>query len=224
MWCFYQMAAPRREPWNRLLSSLDKRNRWKSLSECCPSGLLAHQSSWWHKKCVWQNHVGTALPHLPYTNPWDTSMAPINSWHYLMHISSDTKLCLQGVTAPRKLRSLASPNPSRRHHLNNFSKMMWEMPGWCWRLTHRTQRCAPLVFQYSKKDSAGLSPALATAWQTQPKPIAPKRWYPPWPVGKSRCVPARTTSIFADQLLLSFHVHISTSQFRYDDAQAPHHF
>lgn len=25
-------------------------------------GLLAHQSSWWHNKCVWPNHVGTALP------------------------------------------------------------------------------------------------------------------------------------------------------------------
>lgn len=38
MWHFYQMAAPRREPWSRFLSSLDKRNTGKSLRECCPSG------------------------------------------------------------------------------------------------------------------------------------------------------------------------------------------
>lgn len=59
---------------------------------------------------TWQNHIGTALPHLPYTDPCHTSMAPINSWHYLTHISSDTKLRLQSVTAPRKPRSLVPLN------------------------------------------------------------------------------------------------------------------
>lgn len=37
MWCFYQMAAPRREARSRFLSSPYKRNRWMPLSECCPS-------------------------------------------------------------------------------------------------------------------------------------------------------------------------------------------
>ena len=128
---FYQMAAPRREPWSRCLSSLDKRNSGKSLSECCPSG-CSQGSCPISPPGSTTSVFGKTLPHLPYTNPCNAPVAPVNSWQHFMHVSSDTESCLKGVTAPRKPRRWDHQTLSCRHHLSDFSKMMQEMPGWCW--------------------------------------------------------------------------------------------
>lgn len=213
MWCLHQMAAPRREPGSRFLSSLNKSSRGGHGASAVPAAMPwapAPSPPGSTRRCLGEPGWNSS-PSLPWARP-----AIPHTAGRVQCASAQTQN-LWAAPAPSKLR--AQPEQDLLRWTNP--------PGWA----RRGQADADA---WPTKPSSALLPFPNFQRRTPPCPTQNQKqhlrpnqtdcsrcWDPPWPAHKSSCVPSYITSIFAGWLLLSFPSHISTSRFREDDVKAP---